>query len=202
MMTCCRHDRTEYIGSRRTPGLIAVHCRPGSRHGRYDGHRTTRGRELDRRCACEEAAKGRFHLQVRALFHTNHRLRKRFRTLVPPLRVSWSWLAGWLAGQLFGCLDGLDVFFADVATSYRLDDMMSILFPHLCEDVEFLLPSDPDVEMRDDDDNIDFSGVPAAGGSTSGVASASSYAASPSRGNTTAHRPVQENAVAGPSRLG
>ena len=111
-------------------------------------------------------------------------------------------LAGWLAGQLFGCLDGLDVFFADVATSYRLDDMMSILFPHLCEDVEFLLPSDPDVEMRDDDDNIDFSGVPAAGGSTSGVASASSYAASPSRGNTTAHRPVQENAVAGPSRLG
>ena len=80
--------------------------------------------------------------------------------------------------------------------------MMSILFPHLCEDVEFLLPSDPDVEMRDDDDNIDFSGVPAAGGSASGVASASSYAASPSRSNATAHRPVQENAVAGPSRLG
>jgi len=100
-------------------------------------------------------------------------------------------------------MDGLDwTFFADVATPYRLDDMMSILFPHLCEDVEFLLPPDPDVEMGDnDDDNIDFSGVPAAGGSASGVASASSHAASPSRGSTTARRPVQENAVAGPSRL-
>jgi hypothetical protein len=94
------------------------------------------------------------------------------------------------------------MFFADVATPYRLDDMMSILFPHLCEDVEFLLPPDPDVEMRDGDDNINFSGVPAAGGGASGGASASSYAASPSRGSSTARRPVQENAVAGPSRLG
>ena len=94
-------------------------------------------------------------------------------------------------------------FFADVAIPYRLDDMMSILFPHLCEDVEFLLPPDPDVEMTDDDNNIiDFSGVPATNGSASGGASASSYAASPSRGSTTARRPVQENAVAGPSRLG
>ena len=94
-------------------------------------------------------------------------------------------------------------FFADVAIPYRLDDMMSILFPHLCEDVEFLLPPDPDVEMTDDDNNIiDFSRVPAANGSASGGVSASSYAASPSRGSTTARRPVQENAVAGPSRLG
>jgi hypothetical protein len=94
------------------------------------------------------------------------------------------------------------MFFADVATPYRLDDMMSILFPHLCEDVEFLLPPGPDVEMRDSDDNINFSGVPTAGGGASGGASASSYAASPSRGSTAARRPVQENAVAGPSRLG
>jgi E3 ubiquitin-protein ligase SHPRH len=62
--------------------------------------------------------------------------------------------------------------------------MMSILFPHLCEDVEFLLPPE-DVEMRD------HSIVPAS-------ASASSCAASPSRSS----RRVHENAVAGPSRLG
>jgi E3 ubiquitin-protein ligase SHPRH len=62
--------------------------------------------------------------------------------------------------------------------------MMSILFPHLYEDVEFLLPPE-DVEMRD------RSIVPAA-------PSASSYVASPSRSS----RRVHENAVAGPSRLG
>ena len=109
----------------------------------------------------------------------------------------------WPAGCLLVWMDGLGwMFFADVATPYRLDDMMSILFPHLCEDVEFLLPPDLDVEMRDDDnDNINFSGVPITSGSASGGASASSYAATPSRGSTTARRPVQENAVAGPSRL-
>jgi hypothetical protein len=85
---------------------------------------------------------------------------------------------------------------ADVATPFRLDDMMSILFPHLCEDLEFLLPPEAaDVDMMVGD----FSG----GGSASAgaSASASSYAASPSR-STAARRPVHENAVAGPSRLG
>jgi hypothetical protein len=73
--------------------------------------------------------------------------------------------------------------------------MMSILFPHLCEDVEFLVPpeeADVDVVVGD------FSGV-SAGGSVS--ASASSYAASPSRSTAAGRRPVHENAVAGPSRL-
>jgi hypothetical protein len=106
--------------------------------------------------------------------------------------------AGWSCG--LGWLNDWMVFFADVATSYRLDDMMSILFPHLCEDVEFLLPPDADVEMGD------FSGVSTGEGgnaSTNASGSASSYAASPSRADTT-NRPVriQENAVAGPSRLG
>jgi hypothetical protein len=67
---------------------------------------------------------------------------------------------------------------------------MSILFPHLCEDVEFLLPpeEDEDVEMRDPSATVM---VPAGAG-------ASSYATSPSRSS----RRVHENAVAGPSRLG
>ena len=69
--------------------------------------------------------------------------------------------------------------------------MMSILFPHLCEDVEFMLPPDSeedmDVEMRDHSTVM----VPAG-------ADASSYATSPSRSS----RRVHENAVAGPSRLG
>ena len=71
---------------------------------------------------------------------------------------------------------------------YRLDDMMSILFPHLCEDVEFLVPSEDedDVEMRN------FLGTPVG-------ASASSYAPSPPSRN---NRRIHENAVAGPSRLG
>jgi len=66
---------------------------------------------------------------------------------------------------------------------FRLGDMMSILFPHLCEDVEFLLPPEVEVEMRD--------------ASAGGGASASAF---PSR--TTGIRRVHENAVAGPSRLG
>lgn len=67
---------------------------------------------------------------------------------------------------------------------------MSILFPHLCEDVEFLLPPEEDVEveMRDHSTTVM---VPAGTG-------ASSYATSPSRSS----RRVHENAVAGPSRLG
>jgi hypothetical protein len=71
---------------------------------------------------------------------------------------------------------------------------MSILFPHLCEDVEFLVPleEDNDVEMGD------FSADPLAT-STSAGTSASSYVTSPpSRSN----RHIHENAVAGPSRLG
>jgi hypothetical protein len=66
--------------------------------------------------------------------------------------------------------------------------MMSILFPHLCEDVEFLLPPEEDVEMRD---LSTVMMVPTGVG-------ASSYATSPSRSS----RRVHENAVAGPSRLG
>jgi hypothetical protein len=65
--------------------------------------------------------------------------------------------------------------------------MMSILFPHLCEDVEYLLPPEEDVEMRGHSTVM----VPAGPG-------ASSYATSPSRSS----RRVYENAVAGPSRLG
>ena len=73
--------------------------------------------------------------------------------------------------------------------THRQDDMMSILFPHLCEDVEFLLPPEEDVEMEMRDHLTVM--VPAGAG-------ASSYAASPSRNS----RRVHENAVAGPSRLG
>ncbi|KAI9509909.1 SNF2 family N-terminal domain-containing protein [Russula earlei] len=68
---------------------------------------------------------------------------------------------------------------------FRLDDMMSILFPHLCEDVEFLLPPE-EVGMRE---------VPAADASND----APSFATSPSRSSS---RRVYETAVAGPSRLG
>jgi hypothetical protein len=67
--------------------------------------------------------------------------------------------------------------------------MMSILFPHLCEDVEFLVPS----EDEDDVEMSDFLGAPPVG------ASASSYAPSPTSRN---NRSIHENAVAGPSRLG
>ena len=84
-----------------------------------------------------------------------------------------------------------------MATPYRFDDMMSILFPHLCEDVEFLIPPEADVDM--DTMEGDFSGVPT-GGSANAGAGASSFATSPSR-STAAGRPVHENAVAGPSRL-
>jgi E3 ubiquitin-protein ligase SHPRH len=66
---------------------------------------------------------------------------------------------------------------------------MSILFPHLCEDVEFLLPPDEDVQMMRDRSTAVT--VPAGAG-------ASSYATTPSRSS----RRVHENAVAGPSRLG
>ncbi len=67
---------------------------------------------------------------------------------------------------------------------------MSILFPHLCEDVEFLLPPDEDVQMMRDHSTAVT--VPAG-------ASASSYATTPSRSGS---RRVHENAVAGPPRLG
>jgi hypothetical protein len=74
--------------------------------------------------------------------------------------------------------------------------MMSILFPHLCEDVEFLVPleEDTDVEMRD------FSAILSTASASAGAGtSASSYPTSPpSRSN----RHFHENAVAGPSRLG
>ena len=66
--------------------------------------------------------------------------------------------------------------------------MMSILFPHLYEDVEFLLPPDKDVEMRD----LSATVIVRTG------AGSSSFAATPSRSG----RRVHENAVAGPSRLG
>ena len=32
---------------------------------------------------------------------------------------------------------------------FRIDDMLAILFPHMFEDVEFLLPPDEDVHMED-----------------------------------------------------
>lgn len=165
MLTCCRHGRTKYIGSRYSTGLIAVHHRLCARHGRHDSSRTSGG-PIDRRCACEEeTAKGRFHLQVSTL--SQHPITLRF-----------------LPCSGVGCT-------TDVATrslycmyvyTHRRDDMMSILFPHLYEDVEFLLPPEEDMEMRD----------PAGPG-------ASSYATSPSRSSS---RRVHENAVAGPSRLG
>ncbi|KAI0321149.1 SNF2 family N-terminal domain-containing protein [Amylostereum chailletii] len=64
---------------------------------------------------------------------------------------------------------------------FKLDDMMSILFPHLVEDVEYLLPpseagEDEDALMRDVDD--------------------------PQPGPSRIHAPAYVNAVAGPSRLG
>ncbi len=62
--------------------------------------------------------------------------------------------------------------------------MMSILFPHLCEDVEFLLPP-KDVDMGD----------PLA--APAGASASSLAAASLSRSSR-----VPENAVAGPSKLG
>ncbi|KAI0246671.1 SNF2 family N-terminal domain-containing protein [Lactifluus subvellereus] len=72
----------------------------------------------------------------------------------------------------------------------RLDDMMSILFPHLCEDVEFLVPpeDESDVEMRD------FLAAPP----TASASASASAPSLPSRSNGRIH----ENAVAGPSRLG
>lgn len=70
---------------------------------------------------------------------------------------------------------------------FRLDDMMSILFPHLSEDVEFLLPTE-DVDMGD----------PVAAPSRAG-ASAPSFAAAASLSRSSR---IHENAVAGPSRLG
>jgi hypothetical protein len=65
--------------------------------------------------------------------------------------------------------------------------MMSILFPHLSEDVEFLLPTE-DVDMGD----------PVAAPSRAG-ASAPSFAAAASLSRSSR---IHENAVAGPSRLG
>ena len=64
--------------------------------------------------------------------------------------------------------------------------MMSILFPHLSEDVEFLLPPE-DADMGD----------PLAGPSSAGASTSSFAVASLSRSSR-----VPENAVAGPSRLG
>jgi len=66
--------------------------------------------------------------------------------------------------------------------------MMSILFPHLSEDVEFLLPPE-DVDMGD----------PLAAPSSAGATGASSFAAAASLSYSSR---VHENAVAGPSRLG
>lgn len=67
--------------------------------------------------------------------------------------------------------------------------MMSILFPHLSEDVEFLLPHTEDVDMGD----------PLAAPSNAGATGASSFAAAASLSHSSR---VHENAVAGPSRLG
>lgn len=66
--------------------------------------------------------------------------------------------------------------------------MMSILFPHLSEDVEFLLPME-DVDMGDS--------LAAPSGAEATGASSFAAAASISRSSR-----VHENAVAGPSRLG
>ena len=84
--------------------------------------------------------------------------------------------------------------------------MMSILFPHLYEDVEFLIPPEADVDTMDTMVG-DFSGVPTRGSANASAghgagasASASSYAASPLR-SAAAGRPGHENAVAGPSRV-
>jgi hypothetical protein len=67
MLTCCRHGRTKYIGSRCSTGLIALHHRQRARHGGPDSACTSGG-PIDRRRTCEEeTAKGRFHLQVGTL---------------------------------------------------------------------------------------------------------------------------------------
>ena len=66
--------------------------------------------------------------------------------------------------------------------------MMSILFPHLSEDVEFLLPPEEDVDMGD----------PLAAPSSVGTTGASSFAAAFLSRSSRVH----ENAAAGPSRLG
>ena len=175
MLTCCRHGRTKYIGSRCSTGLIAVHQQQCARHGRPDSTRTSGG-PIDRRRACEEeTAKGRFHLQVSTL--SQHPITLR---CLPcsGCDVSLTWQP---VHYTVYC----------ILYTHRRDDMMSILFPHLCEDVEFMLPpnseEDVDVEMRDHSTVM----VPAG-------ADASSYATSPSRSS----RRVHENAVAGPSRLG
>ena len=65
---------------------------------------------------------------------------------------------------------------------------MSILFPHLSEDVEFLLPPEEDVDMGD----------PLATLYDADATGASSFAATSL--SHSSHAP--ENAVAGPSRLG
>ncbi|KAH9964865.1 SNF2 family N-terminal domain-containing protein [Russula dissimulans] len=70
---------------------------------------------------------------------------------------------------------------------FRLDDMLSILFPHLTEDVEYLLPAeDVSVPAGMSDSLV----VPAAG------------ASAPLSSRSRSGRRVDENAVAGPSRLG
>jgi hypothetical protein len=106
MMTCYRYCRTEYIGSRCTQGLIAVHCRQGARHCRHDCPRTG-GRELDRRCACEEAAKGRFHLQVRATPHTPLHPPFFFHHITGCAEVpdfgALRWPVDWLVGRMNVC---------------------------------------------------------------------------------------------------
>ena len=57
------------------------------------------------------------------------------------------------------------------STIYRADDMLAILFPHLYEDLEYLLPDEDDVDLLNmgdvdgDGDFIDDSG-PVAGPST------------------------------------
>jgi hypothetical protein len=66
--------------------------------------------------------------------------------------------------------------------------MMSILFPHLSEDVEFLLPPGQDVDMEDP--LATLYDAEATGASSFGAASLSRSSRAP------------ENAVAGPSRLG
>ena len=81
-----------------------------------------------------------------------------------------------LAG-LFGSCD--DVLSADRISSCRLEDMMSILFPHLTEDLEYLVPS-PEEEV----------------GNATAAPDVASSSSAPS-----GTRRVQMNAVAGPSRL-
>lgn len=63
--------------------------------------------------------------------------------------------------------------------------MLAILFPHMYEDIEYLIPG----EVRGDDASMG-----SLGGTTTG---ASMHSSGIARGI----RPRQENAVAGPSRL-